>query len=69
MVSTPEESAEQSFDQLSQQRKPGLVRELLSYLRDDRKWFLLPIIVGLLILGAIIVVSGTSIAPLIYTLF
>ena len=47
------------------------VGELLHFLTQDRRgWFLLPIVVGLLALGALIALaSATSLGPFIYTIF
>lgn len=47
----------------------GFLTELWSFLRFNKKWWLTPIILVLLILGAIIVIGGTAAAPFIYTLF
>jgi hypothetical protein len=47
----------------------GLLRELWGFLRDNKKWWLLPIVVMLLLFGALIFLSGTGLAPFIYTLF
>lgn len=52
----------------------GLLRtvgELLHFLTQDRRgWFLLPIVVGLLALGALVALaSATSLGPFIYTIF
>ncbi len=49
--------------------EPGLIRELWGFLRANKKWWLLPIFLVLLLLGALILLSGTGLAPLIYTLF
>jgi hypothetical protein len=38
-------------------------------LRHNKKWWLLPIILVLVILGALLLASGTAAAPFIYTLF
>tara|TARA_B100001996_G_scaffold13524_1_gene11288 strand:+ start:1051 stop:1200 length:150 start_codon:yes stop_codon:yes gene_type:complete len=44
--------------------------EFIKFLRLRKKWWLLPIIFFLFLFGTIIVVSqGSSVAPLIYTLF
>ena len=44
-----------------------LLKEFLAFLREERKWWLIPLVVLLLILGAVIVFSGTSVlAPLMY---
>lgn len=47
----------------------GILSEILSYLRDSRKWWMLPIVVVLVLFGALIVLAGTGLAPFIYTLF
>ena len=44
--------------------------ELWSFLRERKKFWLLPIILCLLLLGGLIVLtSGSAVAPFIYTLF
>ncbi len=44
--------------------------DLWNYLRERKKWWLLPIILVLLMFGVLIVfTSGTAVAPFIYTLF
>ena len=46
------------------------LRDLWGFLRDRKKFWLLPIIAVLLAFGALIVLtSGSAIAPFIYTLF
>ena len=47
----------------------GFVREIWDFLRFNKKWWLTPIILVLLLLGAIIMIGGTAAAPFIYTLF
>lgn len=44
--------------------------ELWSFLRIRKKWWLAPIIIFLILLGALIVLAeGSALAPFIYTLF
>jgi len=47
----------------------GLLGELWGFLRENKKWWLLPILVVLLLFGLLILLSGTALAPFIYTLF
>jgi hypothetical protein len=48
----------------------GIFRDLWGFLRTRKKFWLLPIILTLLLFGALIVfASGSAIAPFIYTLF
>lgn len=46
------------------------LRDLWGFLRQRKKFWLLPLIVTLLVFGVLIVLaSGSAIAPFIYTLF
>ena len=47
----------------------GFAGELWGFLKQNKKWWLLPILVALLIFGLLILLSGTGLAPFIYTLF
>jgi hypothetical protein len=47
----------------------GLLRELWGFLKSTRKWWLLPIIAVIVLFGLLIFLSGTGVAPFIYTLF
>lgn len=48
----------------------GIVRDLWGFLKVRKKFWLLPIILTLVLFGALIVfASGSAIAPFIYTLF
>jgi hypothetical protein len=47
-----------------------LIVELWAFMRERRKFWLLPIVVVLLLLGALIVLTpGSVVGPFIYTLF
>jgi hypothetical protein len=47
-----------------------LISDLWAFLKERKKFWLLPIILILLLLGALIVFTqGSAIAPFIYTLF
>lgn len=46
------------------------IKDLWGFLKERKKFWLLPIILTLLLFGALIVLtSGSAIAPFIYTLF
>lgn len=46
------------------------IKELFGFLKERKKFWLLPIIIVLLLFGVIIVLtSGSAIAPFIYTIF
>lgn len=49
--------------------EPGLIAEFWYFLKHHKKWWMLPILLVLLLLGAVVFLSGTAVAPFIYTLF
>jgi len=53
----------------AQNAKPNVVREFWEFLRYNRKYWLLPILLFLLILGGLLVLSTTGAAPFIYAIF
>jgi hypothetical protein len=51
-------------------RNVGVAGELFSFFWTNKRWWLLPMIITLFLLGALIVLAQSSvIAPFIYTLF
>jgi len=47
-----------------------LIKDLWAFMRDRKKFWLAPIIIIMLLLGALIVLTqGSAVAPFIYTLF
>ena len=57
------------FAQRATETRPGLFVELWEFLRHNKKWWLTPIILVLLLIGALILLAGTAAAPFIYPLF
>ena len=50
--------------------KVQVINELWQFMRENKKLWLAPIVITLVILGAILVLAkGSAIAPFIYTLF
>jgi hypothetical protein len=61
---------ENEFEQMARNRREkSFVGELWGLLRQNKKYWLLPIILVLLLLGVLVFLSGTAAAPFIYTLF
>lgn len=50
-------------------KKTSAVGSWLGFFSSSKKWWLLPMIAVLLMLGLLFVLSGTVAAPFIYTLF
>ncbi len=60
----------QDFKAVAEANKSaGLVRDFWSFLKHNKKFWLLPVILVMLFLGALVMLSGTGAAPFIYTLF
>ena len=50
--------------------KLSIISELWDFMRARKKWWLAPVIVFMILLGALIVLGkGSALAPFIYTLF
>lgn len=50
-------------------KNPGFLRELVMFIRYNKKWYLIPIVVSILLLGILIALGSTGAAPFVYTLF
>ena len=50
--------------------KLSILREFWEFLKVSKKWWLAPIVIFLLLLGALIILTeGSAVAPFIYVLF
>ena len=65
----PETHAASDFEKQAAEPEPGLVVEFWSFLKENKKWWLLPLIVSLLLLGLVSWFAASGAAPFIYTLF
>ena len=63
------ESKRPQFEESGPPRHHGLIREFAAFLRHNRKYWMAPLIILLLLVGLLILVAGSSIAPFIYPLF
>ena len=64
-----EKQTEEDFLRDAVQPQSGLVREFVDFLTHNKKWWLTPIILVLLLLGVLIALGGSAAAPFIYTIF
>lgn len=63
------ETPRSDFEVQLQGERTGIVREFIDFLRDNKKWWLTPIVIAVLWLGLLVVLGGSAAAPFIYTLF
>ena len=61
-----EKKRPQRFEDAASQKRPTLVGEFIQFLRHNRKWWLIPIIVVLLLAGLLVVLQGTGLLPWFY---
>lgn len=57
------------FSEIEPAEEKGALAEFWSLLMHNKKYWMLPIIVLLLVFGVLVILSGSSAAPFIYTLF
>jgi len=57
------------FTRQAAEKQRGALAEFLGFALHNKKWWLTPIILVLVIVGVLAVLGGTGVAPFIYTLF
>ena len=57
------------LEQLVKQPRPSVLAEFWGFLKHNKKWWMLPLLVMFLILGILILLGGTAVAPFLYPLF
>lgn len=48
---------------------PGLIADFWDFLKHNKKWWLTPILLALLLIGGLVLLSSSALAPFIYPLF
>ena len=69
MSMQPKRSKEADFEKAADAPQSGLICEFWQFLKESKKWWLIPILVSLLLIGGLIVLGGSGVAPFIYSLF
>ena len=64
-----DDGADRDFAAQARAAPHGLVREFYDFVRQRKRWWLVPIAVVLLLLGLLLLAGGSPAAPFIYTLF
>lgn len=57
------------FDEIKKEANRGLLGELWKMLMENKKYWMIPIILTLLLFGLLVILGSSSSAPFIYTLF
>jgi hypothetical protein len=50
-------------------KNQSFLRELVDFLAHNKKWYLIPVVLAMLLLGILIILGATGAAPFVYTLF
>ena len=57
------------FEEAGEDRQLSLVQEFFVFVMENKKWWLIPILLVLSLVGLLVVLGSTGAAPFIYTLF
>ena len=65
-----DEKPSDDFSSIAQESdEQSIVGEFFEFLKTNKKWWLAPIVIVMLLMGALVLLSGSAAAPFIYTLF
>ena len=62
-------STSEQFAKMAEERQPGFFSEFCVFLKQNKKWWLTPILIVLFLLIALVIISQTPLAPFIYPFF
>ncbi|HEV3163750.1 MAG TPA: DUF5989 family protein [Isosphaeraceae bacterium] len=68
MADEPKSKSKPTLDELSQVPQPSLAAEFFDFLKHNKKWWLLPILIMIALFGLLMALNATGVAPFIYTI-
>ncbi len=68
-MSKQQSDRQREFESAARSSGGGFMAELWGFLKENRKWWLMPILILLLLLGLLVILGGTGAAPFIYSFF
>lgn len=57
------------FERLGEEDQLSLISEFILFIKENKAWWMIPIVLVLGLVGILVVLSSTGAAPFIYTLF
>ena len=57
------------FEQAGNEKPLSLIEEFLVFIRENKKWWLIPILLIFVLIGILVTLSATGVAPFIYPAF
>lgn len=67
--SSPQKPESEFEKAASREGRQGFLGETWAFMKENKKWWLLPIVAVLILFGVLVLLSGSAVAPFIYTLF
>ena len=58
-----------AFEELRDEKQMSLAKEFLLFVAENKKWWMIPILLVFALVGLLVVLGSTGAAPFIYTLF
>ncbi len=68
-IDRPDENEPNEFEKASGELPLSLGREFLQFIVENKKWWLIPILLSFGLIGILVALSNTGAAPFIYSLF
>jgi hypothetical protein len=65
----PSEAGKSRFEAAAERSQPSSLRQLGRFLVHNKKWWMIPMLLVIALVGALLLTSGTVVAPFVYTLF
>ena len=57
------------FEDQAAEHRGGLIAEFWEFFLTNKKWWMIPIVVVLLLMAGLVLLSGSALAPFMYTFF
>ena len=64
-----DENSVSDFEKNASAKQIGIVREFWDFLKHNKKWWLTPVILSLLLIALLVLTASTGAGPFIYTFF
>jgi hypothetical protein len=63
----PKDTPKDEFLQAAGQEERGLLAEFVAFMAENKVWWLAPILIVFLLLGVLLVLGATGVAPFLYS--
>ena len=63
----PEDTKKDEFLQAANQEERGLVAEFVAFMAENKVWWMAPILIVFFLLGVLLVLGATGVAPFLYS--